>query len=115
MILNNDGEAFNSIVGMYRPNPYGLYDMYGNVSEMLNSCYYSSGYHIKEEMETNPEKCEFIAIRGGTWHYPPKPYFTRGRYKREGWSVASTIGFRLASDATNRLDLIQLRNNLRRN
>ncbi|CAM1344504.1 formylglycine-generating enzyme family protein [Tenacibaculum amylolyticum] len=104
MILNNDGEAFNSIVGMYRPNPYGLYDMHGNVAEMLNSCYYSSGYHIKEEMETNPKKCEFIAIRGGTWHYPPKPYFTRGRYKREGWSVAATIGFRLASDATNRLN-----------
>ena len=105
MILNNDEEAFNSIVGMYRPNPYGLYDMHGNISEMLNSCYYSSGYHIETEKETNPQKCEFIATRGGTWHYPPKPYFTRGRYKREGWNVASSIGFRLASGQINHTNL----------
>lgn len=98
MVQGNDGEAFNSIVGLYRPNPYGLYDMYGNVGEILNSCYYESGYTLEADMETDPNKCEYIANRGSTWHYPAVPYFDRGRTKREGWRRLATVGFRLASD-----------------
>ena len=97
-VQGNDGEAFNSIVGMYRPNPYGLYDMFGNVGELLNSCYYESGYDLQHGTETDPNKCEYIASRGSNWHYPAVPYFHRGRIKREGWQRLASSGFRLASD-----------------
>ncbi|WP_113906811.1 formylglycine-generating enzyme family protein [Aliidiomarina celeris] len=93
----DDGEPYNAIVGLYRPNPFGLYDMVGNVSQYLNSCFDPSGYQVSLN---NPEihACEFIATRGGNWHYPSQPHTNRGRFKSEGWNVAANIGFRLALD-----------------
>ncbi len=34
----SDGSAFTSIVGMYAPNAFGLYDMIGNVGEIVEDC-----------------------------------------------------------------------------
>lgn len=95
----DDGEAYTAIVGLYRANPFGLYDMTGNASELLNSCYFDTGYkpHSKEAMDVN--QCEFVAHRGGGWHYPAQPLATRGRYKKEGWNRLSDITFRLATNA----------------
>ena len=92
----DDGEAYNAIVGLYRPNPFGLYDMVGNVSQFLNSCFNPQGYVSGATVDT--ASCEFIATRGGNWHYPAQPHSNRGRFKREGWNVAAGIGFRLAMD-----------------
>ncbi|WP_169930704.1 formylglycine-generating enzyme family protein [Pseudidiomarina aestuarii] len=93
----DDGEAYNAIVGLYRPNPFGLYDMAGNVSQYLNSCFDPSGYQTDRNSQ-DAKSCEFIATRGGNWHYPAQPHSNRGRFKREGWNVAAGIGFRLAMD-----------------
>ncbi|WMO14613.1 formylglycine-generating enzyme family protein [Pseudoalteromonas piscicida] len=92
----DDGEAYNAIVGLYRPNPFGLYDMVGNVSQFLNSCFNPQGY--VSDAAADPASCEFLATRGGNWHYPAQPHSNRGRFKREGWNVAAGIGFRLAMD-----------------
>lgn len=97
----DDGEPYNSIVGLYRPNPFGLHDMVGNVSQYLGTCYFADGYKERSEAETNPSQCEFIGHRGETWHYPPQPHVDRGRYKREGWKAGALMGFRLAADGTN--------------
>lgn len=97
----DDGESRTTIVGLYRPNPFGLYDIAGNVAQYLASCYYPDGYKERSEDELDPNGCEFIATRGGTWHYPAQPTSTRGRFKREGWNVDASIGFRLAVDGHN--------------
>lgn len=91
----DDGEAYNAVVGLYRPNPFGLYDMVGNVSQYLDSCFNPQGY-VSDPADT--ASCEFIATRGGNWHYPAQPHTNRGRFKPEGWNVAANIGFRLAMD-----------------
>jgi hypothetical protein len=93
----DDGEAYNSIVGLYRPNPFGLYDMVGNVSQLLNTCYYADGYKLRTKDEMDLSKCEFIAHRGSTWHYPPQPLATRGRTKQT-WAPGALDGFRLAKN-----------------
>ena len=95
----DDGEPYNAIVGLYRPNPFGLYDMVGNVSQFLGTCYHEAGYRDFTADELDPGKCEFIGHRGDTWHYPPQPHADRGRYKREGWEPGALMGFRLAADA----------------
>lgn len=92
----DDGEAYNAIVGLYRPNPFGLYDMLGNVSEFVSGCYNESGYQVEDKESDGLTNCEYQVHRGGNWHYPAAPSSTRNRYKRDGWNVSANIGFRLA-------------------
>lgn len=94
----DDGEAYNAIVGLYRPNPFGLYDMLGNTSEFVNSCYDEKGYNAGTNKDQDVAHCEFVVHRGGNWHYPAVPVSTRNRWKLEGWNVGSDIGFRLVLD-----------------
>jgi formylglycine-generating enzyme required for sulfatase activity len=93
----DDGEAYNSIVGLYRPNPFGLYDMLGNVSEFVDACYQSTGYELTPSSEQAAKNCDMVVHRGANWHYPAVPATTRHRFKREGWSVGAGIGFRLVT------------------
>ncbi len=92
----DDGEAYNAIVGLYRANPFGLYDIVGNAGEFLNSCYFEDGYKARSKEEDDVNNCEFITHRGGGWHYPAQPHSIRDRYKREGWNRVASLTFRLA-------------------
>lgn len=96
---NNDGEPFGAIVGLYRPNPFGLYDMMGNVSQMLSSCYNAEGYQNKSIYDKANNKCKYIVTRGGSWHYKPRPVWYRRRSKTETNFASTRRGFRLALDA----------------
>ncbi|WP_164078333.1 SUMF1/EgtB/PvdO family nonheme iron enzyme [Alteromonas facilis] len=91
----DDGEAFNSVVGMYRPNPFGLFDIAGNVLEFTRSCYSAEGY--KPNTAGKNDDCEFYTVKGGSWHYPAKPLHFRGRVKSAGWNVSADTGFRLVT------------------
>ncbi len=93
----DDGEPYIAIVGLYRPNPFGLFDMAGNISEILNDCYYE-GYPIREGEDMNTQTCQTISHRGENWHYPPQPHYARSSYARAEWSATATLGFRLAKD-----------------
>lgn len=94
----NDGEPYGSIVGMYHPNPFGLYDMVGNVSQMLSSCYEPYDQKIASKQEKEPKKCDILAVRGNSWHYPPEPLWVRGRGKVKSDYSSTRRGFRLAMD-----------------
>ena len=81
-------------VGSYPANPWGLYDMHGNVWEWTCSAY-TERYDDSEEICTNDVNIH-RGVRGGSWfelpHYSRSA--NRGRY---GPNVAHpNIGFRLA-------------------
>lgn len=57
-------------VGRKKPNPWGLYDMHGNVAEWCNDAY-DAGYYAKSPAE-NPrgpadQEAEMYVVRGGSW------------------------------------------------
>jgi len=83
-------------VGAYRPNPYGLYDMLGNVSQMVNDCW-NPNYNGAPE-DGGPwlsGDCSRMVLRGGSFHNAP--WFARPTSR--SWSdVTSTdnmTGFRV--------------------
>ena len=63
-------------VGTKKPNPWGLYDMHGNVAEWVIDAYDSAGYQSLENADrTNPfrfsDKLYPRTVRGGSWDdYP---------------------------------------------
>lgn len=104
----NDGEPYISLVGLYRPNPFGLYDMVGNITQLIQTCYYN-GHHPRTPEEMDNSECEMIGHRGESWHYPPQPHFDRGRFRRINESPSSMMGFRLAADGQSQNENINLK------
>ena len=58
-------------VGTKKANPWGLYDMHGNVAEWTLDQYVPTIYSKREQIETNPlvegEKVYPKVVRGGSW------------------------------------------------
>ena len=84
----NDGSTYHSVVGMYRPNGFGLHDMMGNVREITKTC----GVINKEQ----PTQCQNYIIAGGAWHWIPHP----NHLKNNMIFVGSIEGFRLVLDSS---------------
>lgn len=92
-----DHSAYASIVGMYKPNQFGLYDMLSNVLEYLADCYVDN--YAKTPRDGSAyltENCENRATRGGSWHWSHWPLAQRGRIPED--FAGGVDGFRLALD-----------------
>ncbi|MCK1658593.1 SUMF1/EgtB/PvdO family nonheme iron enzyme [Bradyrhizobium sp. 151] len=64
----NDGFKFTAPVGSYLPNPFGLYDIHGNVLQWVADCYHSS--YRGAPPDGSPwgnANCEKGVLRGGSW------------------------------------------------
>ncbi|KOR30962.1 hypothetical protein TI04_03225, partial [Achromatium sp. WMS2] len=58
-------------VGSYQANPFGIYDMHGNVWEWVTDTYLDDAYtkHKKNDPVIN-DNGENKVLRGGSWLYP---------------------------------------------
>jgi len=74
-------------VGQKRPNPWGLYDMLGNVWEWCND-FYDQAYYYKKQQEnpTGPAEGDERVLRGGSWA-------STARYTRSSVRYSETPGF----------------------
>lgn len=90
-------------VGSFEANPFGLYDVLGNVSEWVEDCYHGSYRDAPADGSPWTQNCpadlrDKRVMRGGAWQYPAqltrsafRTAFSNGYYDlRIGFRVART-------------------------
>ena len=90
---HDDGHRVSAPVGLYRPNPWGLYDMHGNVAEWTRPSVQS---------ETTPESLAREGkkvARGGSWYDRPERAQSSSRVAYEPYQPVFNIGFRVVCEA----------------
>ena len=95
----NDGKggySEHTVVGLYFPNAWGIYDMHGNACERCLDWYSSINSDPAEDW-VGPSEGSYRVLRGGFWSYS---YGYRcessGRYDFSPKRTATDVGFRLA-------------------
>lgn len=84
-------------VGQKKPNPWGLYDMHGNVWEWTCSVY-SEEYAMSEKCADDPKSNAKRVIRGGAWSFYAKGMRSADRRYYAPANRLSYIGFRLVRE-----------------
>lgn len=106
-------------VGLKKPNPWGLYDMYGNVAEWTLDQYLPDAYKDREGTTTNPYEIateEYPrSVRGGSYYDDAQYLRSASRFgSKERWRMrdpqfpksiwwntdAPFVGFRIVRDPT---------------
>jgi formylglycine-generating enzyme required for sulfatase activity len=93
----NDGYIYTAPAGSFRPNPFGLYDMLGNVWEWCADLYSKDDYSKHQRLTAiSMDAGAHRIIRGGGWNSYPR----RGRCAHRNNDDASRrhqfLGFRLS-------------------
>jgi formylglycine-generating enzyme required for sulfatase activity len=90
----NDGKLVTAAVGSYQPNPWGLYDMHGNVWEWTRSAYRPYPYR-ELDGRNQPAEDEAVVARGGSWYDRPKRSRSSYRLSYPAWQKVYNVGLRV--------------------
>ncbi len=100
VVLGRDQWMYTAPVGQFPPNPFGLYDMQGNVWEWVADCWHEnySGAPADGSAYGSAE-CGNRVMRGGSWGYNPSFMRADARVK-VFWGVLSFLyyGARVVRD-----------------
>lgn len=91
----NDGNSYTGVVGSYKPNAFGLYDVIGNVWEWTQDCWNVN--YIGAPTDGSAwftGNCTVAVTRGGGWSLSSFPVWRRNTGRNDFRS--SVVGFRVA-------------------
>ncbi|UCD77468.1 MAG: SUMF1/EgtB/PvdO family nonheme iron enzyme [Desulfobacterales bacterium] len=95
----DDGHKVSAKVGSFKPNPFGLYDMLGNVWEWVHDCWNDTYKEAPADGSAWPAgQCDDHIARGGSWNCAPEQLRSAHRLKNSSINRSPYIGFRLAQD-----------------
>jgi len=92
-------------VAQKRPNPWGFYDMLGNVAEWCNDLYGEDSYQgSPEKNPRGPTEGTRYVLRGGAWNSSPEGCRSARRFAespgfQDACFARNAIGFRCARNA----------------
>ena len=96
-VICNDGFKELAPVGSFQPNPWGLYDMIGNVAEWVSNCWYER--HLPPRLRAGPREaldCLTWVVRGGSWLTPSQDL--RATLRTPGADGRIRRGFRVVRE-----------------
>ena len=90
----NDGVLHLAPVGKYRPNPWGLHDVCGNIAEWTRSDYAAYPYDAKDGRNASDRTTPKV-LRGGSWRDRPFRGSSSYRLGFPPWQRVYNAGFRV--------------------
>jgi formylglycine-generating enzyme required for sulfatase activity len=88
-------------VDSFQPNPWGLYQVHGNVYDWVEDCYHDTynGAPSDGSAWTSGE-CKYRVLRGGSWDYKPRNLRAANRYRGATDNRSNVNGVRLGRTLT---------------
>ena len=86
----DDGNMLQVASNTYKPNPFGLYSMHGNIAEWTRSDYLPYPY-----IENSKETSAYKVVRGGSYIERPKFSTAYARKAYYPWQRVFNVGFRV--------------------
>jgi len=93
----NDAAGISTDVGRYKPNPWGLSDMHGNVAEWTRSEYRPYPYRADDGREAETGGAA-RTVRGGSWYDRPQRARSSFRLSFPPWQRIYNVGFRVVGE-----------------
>ncbi len=92
-------------IASYPPNPFGFYDMAGNVWEWVEDCWVENYKNAPADQSVRQYtgKCGNYTIRGGGWNSPKRQITVSSRLGVWANTKSNYIGFRLVRDQENEI------------
>ncbi|MBM4005879.1 MAG: formylglycine-generating enzyme family protein [Planctomycetes bacterium] len=99
-IKGQDGHLFTAPVGQFKANPFGLFDMHGNVWEWCEDWYVPNSYSKEKQVDpTGPATGQAKVQRGGGWSSDFKRLRSAARVGRDSVAYRGCYqGFRVVLD-----------------